>query len=650
MAQTDYDVIINGTKAKVLRMEDGYLKRYVRREIDLQLLNQADTPAIASRGDTPAMYQTSWAGGATWWKPLLQGKVDTYFTARGLDAWSEPGKLVPSNKWTAAAITGTAVGAIANGDYLIGSTKVVDATMFDVFRWNAATEAYIQETGYSSGIGSDDAGLKIAFDPNDSYYYVITDDSHIERFQPSGSLEDTDWIITGFTQYPGCNIFLQNEELMMYSGDKLYTIDKGVPSVTQVFNDGMGPEMMNGMGQGGSQQLAYKSQITLAVSTPQGVYYVKNTNQGGKPAPWVFRVNKNAAGQWIGEPIAELPAGSMALSVAWHLGSLIIATTPDAGAALTNQGGKDYYEVIFYHVTNDTMGAIGSMFGARDLMITVPFKIVGSDGPFLYICDWVNLFVYDAVRGGIHHAGVVGGGNNIKGPFSHFNITTDADGDSINLLVGDGESTWQKRSGQDDPNQVSSFDTDLVKSVITSNYWDGNIPMELKELTKVAIQHDPIDQVPNQQFTVQVSVDDGSFATVLKSGTVAAIFKEAALKGKIGYRFQYKIAYETKDIERLAVRSLLFTFATGVMVPEWEMTLDGTEFLNIDNEVQDPLTFRTALETIAGTEAIITLVDNYQDGAQEVDSATTTDVKVQAIQISKDAPDEAKIRVVLRGV
>ena len=240
MAQTDYDVIINGTKAKVLRMEDGYLKRYVRREIDLQLLNQADTPAIASRGDTPAMYQTSWAAGAEWWKPLLQGKVDSYFQASRMDLWSQPGKVLPQNEFFDKAMTNIGQNTVANGVFAIGSTKVDDATQYDVYRWSTTSEDYVRETGHSSGVPDGDGALKMAVDGTDGYYYIITDADEIVRFNPTTNLEDKSWITTGFTQHPGCNIFLQTGDLMMYDGDKLYTIDKAVPSVTQVFNDGQG--------------------------------------------------------------------------------------------------------------------------------------------------------------------------------------------------------------------------------------------------------------------------------------------------------------------------------------------------------------------------------------------------------------------------
>ncbi len=652
MAQTDYDVIINGTSAKVLRMEDGYLKRYVRREIDLQLLNQAESPAIASRGDTPGMYQTSWAAGAEWWKPLLQGQVDSYFTSQRMDTWSEPGKVLPHNEVYSAAMTSIHQNTVASGVYAIGSTNIDDAAQLDVYRWSTSSEAFVRETGHSSGVGTDDAPLKMALDPNDGYHYLITDDSHIERFNTTTNVEDTDWITSGFTQHPGCNIFLQTGELMFYSGDKLYTIDKAVPEVTQVFNDGQGPDYMTNMNQGGALQIAYESQITLAMATPQGVYYVKNTVQGGNPAPWVFRVNKNAAGQWIGEPIAELPLGSMALSIAWHMGSVVVSTTPDAEAARNNDGGDAFYEVVLYHITNDTMGAIGSVLGGRGDedaggLQESPYRILGADGPLLYLGSRSALYVYDAVRGGIHTAGTFTSGT-IKGVFSHMVTTADNDADSVNLFLSDDYLAYHKRQ-QRDPFEVTDFDTSTAMT-LTSNYFDGNIPMELKELTKIAIQHDEIDGNGNQQWKVQISVDDSAFTSRLTSNTAGSIFAESELSGDIGYRFQYKLIYETKDFERVALRSILVTFATGVMVPEWELMLDGTEMLNIDNEVQDPAAFRASLEAIAGTEAIITLVDNYQDIDQDVDSTATVDVKVQAIQVSKDAPEEAKIRVVLRAV
>lgn len=121
------------------------------------------------------------------------------------------------------------------------------------------------------------------------------------------------------------------------------------------------------------------------------------------------------------------------------------------------------------------------------------------------------------------------------------------------------------------------------------------------------------------------------------------------MKGTIGYRFQYKIIYETKDSERLALRSILVTFTTGQMVAEWDMLLDGAELLNVDNTIQSESTFYTALDTLAKAEAVTTLIDNVTKQEQNVsDGATATDVKLVAVEIVKDKPGESTIRVVAR--
>ena len=67
MAGTDFDVIVGGTKAKILKGDQaGYKKRTVRREVQQNLISQAEGVSLASRDDQRQLYQTSWADGSMW--------------------------------------------------------------------------------------------------------------------------------------------------------------------------------------------------------------------------------------------------------------------------------------------------------------------------------------------------------------------------------------------------------------------------------------------------------------------------------------------------------------------------------------------------------------------------------------------------------
>jgi hypothetical protein len=53
--------------------------------------------------------------------------------------------------------------------------------------------------------------------------------------------------------------------------------------------------------------------------------------------------------------------------------------------------------------------------------------------------------------------------------------------------------------------------------------------------------------------------------------------------------------------------------------------------------------------TLADTQAITTLVDNMQEQEQLTDTGTSTNVKIQAVEIVKEKPGESAVRVVARS-
>src|SRR5690606_31191360 len=180
---TDFDVQIGTTRPKIRKTENGgYTRRTIRREIENNLLSQSENPALQSRGDSPALYQTSWAGGSRWWRPLITPQdLTSYFQSSHLDAWSEPGRLVPMNREVSAAATGIhgncVVGALHhNSVYAIGSTNTTDSTNLDVYMWINGSNAFNRRSDYSSGVDDAAAPLAMAYDPTDGYFYVLASD------------------------------------------------------------------------------------------------------------------------------------------------------------------------------------------------------------------------------------------------------------------------------------------------------------------------------------------------------------------------------------------------------------------------------------------------------------------------------------------
>ncbi len=645
MAGTKYDVIVGGTKAKVAWDNEGaFRKRYVRREIEQNLLSQSQDPLLASRGDQRQFFQSSWAGGATWWKPLLTTEtINTYFQSNHMDTWSEPGKIVPANRVLETTDTNlfdsTGLVVADNDLYANGSTKVVDSTYFDMYKWTPASDAWVQETGYTSGING--TFRSMSFDSSDQFVYILDTDT-VARFHPSATKSvNANWI-TGQTLGEGAVVTVHNNFVMVYDGDKLYTIDKVTPALDQISNDGLGPEFLRGMAHSDGAEVIKGAEIDLMVGTPEGLYYVKNVYTAGQPTPYVFRVDRNAAGSWIVNPIATLPVGSVALNIAYHFGSIVVATSPDWRGVMKNVAN---FEIVLYHVTQGGMGALGSVLGGRNELDESPFKLLRADGPYLYFSGDKRLWVYDAVRGGLHVAfefpSVPGGG-----AWSDMAQVENSTGEILNIYTRRDRYALQKISKVNDPDTVTNFGDDETHYVLESNFFDGNLPMELKELTKVKLMFDKLDG--DQEWTLQISADEGAFADVLVTST-AGVVAEASLSGTIGYQFRFKLIYQTKDTNRFGLKGVLVTFTTGEMVTEWDMLLDGSELLNVDNKLQDEGVFYTAMNTLAGTEAVTTLVDNVTQQEQNVsDGATAEKVKVVAIEIVKDKPGESVVRVVLR--
>lgn len=656
MPGTEFDVIIDGTYCRLLRDPEqrAYRRRYVRHEIQQNLLSQSRVPAQRSRGDVPGFYQTSWADGAQWWKPLIgPDNLGSYFRSNHMDTWSEPGKIIPMNKLADAANTNIhdnciiAVGP--SGDvYAIGDTNTTNASFKDVYKWTPASDAFVRETGYHSGIANADAPVAIVYDPTDGYLYTISAGDDIERFSPGGATQNADWITSGFTYYTGASIFLQNQNLMVYDGEKLYTVNKSGPSVTSVFNDGMGPEMLDDLGTTGSIFLARAANLQLATSTPQGVYYVKNTRQGGQPVPWVFRVDKDAAGNWIGNPIATLPVGTLALDIIYHLGQVIITATPDWKTFLDNDSADEgtEAEVQMYFVGEGGMGALGSILGSRAPDET-PFKLLASRGPHLYIAGHKRLWVYDAIRGGLHSA-FEWETELSHGPYVAMADVIDSGDDAATIFLGRDRITRQKVDRVDDPDTVASYGDDLTHYTLESNYFDFGFPMEIKEIVRIEMLREPSG---TGQWRVDISADDAAFAQAAVDASGNPHHATSGLTTS-GRKFRYKLIYQTTDTARKGLEALMVTALSGLNVVEWELLLDGTELINVDNEVQDPQVFFDAITNSMADETTIVFRDNFTEHEQELDDdgVFSSNVKVQHAEILKNSPGESIIRVILRAV
>jgi hypothetical protein len=432
----------------------------------------------------------------------------------------------------------------------------------------------------------------------------------------------------------GASILITPFGLVYTAGGAFFLIDKTGPTATNI--GGLNNEVLALPG----ASTLFRTE-EMAVSTPEGIYLARNSFSDGQFQAWVYRLSRDAAGNWILNPLSPLPSGSIALSIAYHLGSVIIAASPEPQTIIDQ---TEHAEVILYHYTGGQPGALGSLLGRGNVDET-PYGMLGSNGPLLYIGGHKRLWVYDAVRGGIHTAWEWGTANTL-GPYKAMAWARDSADEGIAIFAGPDRIAHTKRSLEDDPDTVAAFGDDEAHYTLESNFFDFGLPMETKEITKVAILRE--DDDGGSEWTVQIAVDDGAFADVhVDSGT--APYSETITSGLRGRKFRYKLIYQTKDTARKGLEAILITATSGAMITEWDVTLDGSELLNVDNEPQNEETFYDAMLTLADTQAITTLVDNMQEQEQLTDTGTSTNVKIQAVEIVKEKPGESAVRVVARS-
>lgn len=648
---SDYDIIVNGVKARVFRGEQpGYTRRMVRQEVESNVLSQAGRVALASRMDTRQLLQSSWVGGATWWKPMLNDdNLSTYHTANLMDVWSEPGLIRPANKFDETATSLHDNNIVAHGLgtqlYAIGITDTTNASFLDVYEY--VSGVWTRVTGAHSGIADTTMQpMAMIYNPTDAFYYCLVDTGSAGKIVKFKSDTNGADVVTGLNRpAPGSNIFIHNQEMLVWDGTLLSKIVAGVAST--IYNDGQGVDALNGAAIPAAP-LFFKGQLRLAVSTPEGVFIVKNTRQAGNIVAWVTRVMKDAAGNYIGAPIATLPVDEMAMSALYHMGQLVVTATPMPDTALINTAGNPG-EVFVYFLGEGGMGALGSVLG-QGTSIDMPFNLLGSVGPRLYLGGRSRIFVYDAVAGGLHPVYAAGVDDGNQGTFSvMFNGKDVAANSNVRGFLAGDRMLLQETRGSDGASIAAH--TDSTPYSLESNYFDGGLPMEEKVLTKAKLimETPSVDGGGQQQrWHVYISADDGAFTKVLETNeNTGQSYYEDDFE-ITGRSFRYKLTFTSISNVVAALRSLMLTMAAGVPVLEYELILDGSEFLNVDNEVINEEAFYDSMIALSTTNTLVNFVDNYQEQTQDSADATPIRVKVQFIEIIKSKPGESLVRLVVR--
>lgn len=649
-----FDVTLNGVKYRIRRKGEegviGYVKTLVRKRIQRQ--DTGLPGAYVSDPNKGNTYQTSWSRGSAWWKPSLTAEPDSYYLAKNMNMWRRPGFVEPWNDPVETDLSATHRNLLGQNMatlggtnfYTEGNTTTVDNPNKDIYLWDDDTAAWTV-TAYSTG-ATGSLGIWL-YDALTTNILMLHSD---EIRQWTGSANGTQLVSLGsYTATTrGANMFFHQGRLFVYTGDVLLEVQDwgGTPAISIITDDGFGADWLT------TNSGPILGPSKLAIGTAEGVYYVKNIEQSDGILPHVFRVERDSAGNWISVPIATLPLGSVALSIGYHMGSVIVSAAEE-GVTLASAtvNPRDAFAVTFYHVTGGNLGTIGQPLG-EDVADETPYQILLADGPRLYIGGQKRLWVYDAVRGGLH-PWFEFANPSTDFPLNVLHKVVDNTGNAapylIMLLACNQDTTvyeyYVPSRAAVSLNTVTTFGTDLTNTYLESNYFDFDLPMEAKSITGVHVLTDAITS--SAQYTIQVAADDGSWTTVATHGTQTTGYSYTSLASPIaGKRFRYKIIYETKVATYSApLRAIMFEGSAGVFVWQWTLQLDGTEFSNVEGQVVRPEDAYDNIEALGASGAPVAFVDTFRSERRE--DASTYQVKVEKVEMKKDQPHEAYFDVML---
>jgi len=623
-----WDGSLAGNNFRLVRDEDSPAYRKVGRRsegVPFQDISN-NRGQFSTRGDTRAVFQTSWARGAFWNKPLLSDtSMETYFTSEGLDLITEPGNMVAMPDSDQQASSDVHLNPLA--------LQVAQDEIY--YPENSGTDqGLVKWSGSAFSVLTNDTSvdtqtpLGMCWDSKNNTAYVLFDNGEVGYVTPdsAGAL-----IRDVGTVYPGSNIFMHFGRLFVWTGDILVEITDplGSDGQTTIYDDAMGPDMADEIAANGTDPSNPRNTIRLAVPSSEGIWLVKNVNQEGVTVPFITRVDRTNDGTDVGIPIASLPPNTMVLDVAYHLGGLVLATASNMQRVFGNDiSANGYPEIVLYSLINGSLATIGSPLGGIS-PDEAPYRFLASDRGLMYIGGNKSVWVYDAVRGGLHkwventYAAAAGG------TFMSMVFTTSAGGDEVQQFSHYGSSTvLQQRTEAEGGNSITHS--------MESNYFDFNIPAEAKTITHVTLMTDGVAATEN--WAIQIAVDDGGFNTIANHTSSQTNSEKQRLSAvKTGFRFQYKLIWTaaSADVANPSkIKGIVFHALQGEMVTQWSLNIDGTEFMNVENQMVRPTDVLTYLETIAGTATVVTFVDEFRE------TSSTHNVKVESVVIERSAPQE----------
>jgi hypothetical protein len=647
-----WDFSLNGTKARIKRGPEGqpgYQRAYRTVQLDDPYVAPGRFSGLKARSDISTIRQRQWSEGYAWWDPLLEAEGQgTYRDASGVTLTRTPGSIRVNHAVldTATDIIGVSASnsPIIECDtpYIRGAAWVYDR---DIYQFDHSDTT--QQIKYTIK-DTDVCGTAEVMDMAEfqDLIYILESTGKVSVWSNDGSASNVigKWDISADSSIlPGASIVsgLGREYPIIWTGNKLITLDMDGTTATHTVevNDGLGNDAIG-------TTLGLKPR--LAIGTSEGVWYVKNVLSGNQVQAWVFRVERDPAGNILSTPVATLPPGNVVTSLGWHLGVPILVAAETRLEQLT--AGQPHRTAV-YSVFQGTLGLVGS-FPAEDQVHTFLF----ANGPSAFFAGKGGIFEYDGARGGLQvvqryvgeyasGVGVVTGAVVPVNLYANINGYLMADLKEPKLfLVSDYAYPY---AGQTDrPTQTAYLE---------SVWFDFDTPFDQKILSKVMTWKTP--GIYNS-WKIQAQADgDTAYTDIATHTSTTERYEETLLTTPMtGRRFRYKllpqdtgaldtVATDPADETPAAIQMIGFEAQPGETQHLINLTVDGTEFVNVEGEVQDPRTVYDAWLVLAQGRQPVDFIDYY--AGYELDSGSTTKVRVAQVAFLKDAPGEAEIQVQL---
>lgn len=619
---------------RLKRGEGSYSRTTQRSNLPFNQSEEHDSK-FNTRQDIRTLWQTSWAGGALWYQPQIsEASIDTFFEAYNMDTVTEPGNVIarpPVATETLGTVSDTMTGLQTD----IGTVYFFEdaGTNVGLRDWASGTPATLTNDFGVAKATADPVAM--AWDAANSTVVALFSNGQTAYVTPDSA---GGTIIDVGDVYFGANIFFHFGRLLVWDGNKLWEISDpyGTPAIANsglpIYDDGMGPDALDATSFASLDNLIPEWGCRTAVSSNEGVWIAKNVEQEGKPTATLTRVDRNTQGTNIGNPLATLPQGKAVLDLSYHLGSIVMSTSSDMVRVFGNDLSSYGHIPIDVHffTENTGLGTVGSPLGGPDPDDTV-FKFMGAQADRLFMGGQNNVYVYDAVRGGLHPWLYKSGNNTFMSAFS--------------TLDGSTEKYLYLLDGGFGLSQATALTSDTADThYLESNWFDFNIPSERKTVTHITLITEGIGV--NETVTVAVFNETGSSWSVVFDENDDDIQKTRLgnPRATLGYRFKYRITWDISSgtaTPPTKIKGVMFHAIEGEMVTQWRLVIDGKEFRNVEGQVVRSETVRSALEAYAAEQAVVSFVDENRE------TSSTHNVKVDAVQIESETPEEFTATVVL---